>query len=137
MKAWLQEFRRRRDAGLTLGESRRVREGHKTVFTYDIRANLHASLWHTGHVRAALLRAVGEDRACMYVDVPLPFDGRDEMTRFYNDSYFELVNGGFSPCTYEPYRHEGVSTLTVSLFSEEDMIELAREEMLLKTQFGP
>lgn len=133
MKAWLADFRRQRDAGLSLSRSFHARrQSDSAVFTYDIRHSLPGGLWKPGHVRAALLSAA-RDRKCLFVRIPLAIETRDAMTHFYNDTHTELVEGGFAPDTFTVERDGAAHSLTASLFTEEETRVALSEQALLRS----
>lgn len=132
MNAWLADFRRQRDAGLSLSRSYHARrQSDNTVFTYDIRHGLRGSVWKPGHVRAALLSAA-RDRKCLYVRILLSIQMRDAMTHLFNDTHIELVEGGFAPATFTVQREGATFAFLVSLFSEEEKRVVLSDKTNLK-----
>lgn len=132
MSAWLADFRRQRDAGLSVSRSYRAREeSDSTVFLYDIRGSLPGPLWKPGHIRAALLSAA-RDRKCLYVRIPLPIDTRDAMTRLFNDTHAELAEGGFAPATFTVETENAEYGFFISLFSESEKRAVLSNKRLFK-----
>lgn len=119
MNQWLQEFKRMREAERSLRSSMRSRST-EVPYWYDLEAHLPFGKMCAGYVRAALMRAVGEQPSCGLVEMPILLRTRDEITHFFAENHDQFRYAGFNPLVFELQRRDDLHILRVSVFSHED-----------------